>query len=915
MKKKAKRIVSAICALAMCAAMVPAAAFAEDSTVPETTVTLAADGGAYDADDDINVITGSEITLQGDATGTEHKWSVSANGGYDVSGIQITSDTSDSTITVKVTKPGVYTVRHSWNTGLAWPMATDFEIFTIEVSAEKLTAGDLEIYVETAGLPEGQPATLNFTLHYRSTTGPGGSGNFDGVFTPIAFTGTFSEESGTRVRLAPAEGSADRELLTGYYRLDYEKTGTSQVWNEDEIRKEESIYFEVTEDKMVRFCSSGGNIISDYESFSTVAMRPASNVYTLTFNTDGGNAILPALYAAGMEATLPTAIREGYAFAGWDTNGDGQADVQANGAYTVSADATLKAIWTESDTPETDPDTPEVDPVPPETDPVTPNPDEEDGVTVDKTATDLVDDKSNVTLTVGGGEETTASDVVFVLDKSASSDIRQEAMNMLTELQAQAGEGNIINVGVVNFEKGVLEQLELTALNDENYDTIEDAMIFHDVASSGTNIYAGLVAGEAMLDADTTVDDADKHLVLVTDGVGYLWGDGNGNNVFSIYSESISNGEENLYASHETIDWHHDSATYYDEFQDMLKWYNTHSNSIAADMDRYQVTYEEGQYKAKDYGVTSNQGENTDWSVIPKFKTENSYVPYELESTTASAPDAAIYMVAREWIKIAGKYNAYAYADPRYEKNGKYLWAYNAISNLGDLGDASYALPENVADYKGMFDAVKSTVLYDIEKGTVTDVIGSNFDVASLDSFVLTVGGTEMKGTVNGNTVTFDNGNYVVTYQPGENEQFTWAINVPVKDGAAVQLTYTVKLVNKATAPGDYTVPTNEEAKLDYTSTTGGQGTEEFPVPEVSYNVPETTTVTVTGTPTPDEHPDIAEGIANGTWGAAPTATPAATSTIPQTSDSLPLGALIVVAIVAAGAVCGLVVLRKRNEQ
>ena len=72
---------------------------------------------------------------------------------------------------------------------------------------------------------------------------------------------------------------------------------------------------------------------------------------------------------------------------------------------------------------------------------------------------------------------------------------------------------------------------------------------------------------------------------------------------------------------------------------------------------------------------------------------------------------------------------------------------------------------------------------------------------------------------------------------------------------------------------------------------------------------------TVTATPKPDEHPDIAEGIANGTWGGAPTATPAQTMSVPQTSDSLPMGALIVVAIVAAGAVCGLVVLRKRNEQ
>ena len=73
-----------------------------------------------------------------------------------------------------------------------------------------------------------------------------------------------------------------------------------------------------------------------------------------------------------------------------------------------------------------------------------------------------------------------------------------------------------------------------------------------------------------------------------------------------------------------------------------------------------------------------------------------------------------------------------------------------------------------------------------------------------------------------------------------------------------------------------------------------------------------------TSTATGDTHPDIAEGIANGTWGAAPAASSdpaAATSTIPQTSDNLPLAALVIVAVVAAGAVCGLVVLRKRSNQ
>ena len=65
-----------------------------------------------------------------------------------------------------------------------------------------------------------------------------------------------------------------------------------------------------------------------------------------------------------------------------------------------------------------------------------------------------------------------------------------------------------------------------------------------------------------------------------------------------------------------------------------------------------------------------------------------------------------------------------------------------------------------------------------------------------------------------------------------------------------------------------------------------------------------------------DEHPDIAEGIENGTWGGAPSATPdPATGVIPQTSDSLPLTALIVVLAVAAAAIVVLVVLRKRGRK
>ena len=70
-------------------------------------------------------------------------------------------------------------------------------------------------------------------------------------------------------------------------------------------------------------------------------------------------------------------------------------------------------------------------------------------------------------------------------------------------------------------------------------------------------------------------------------------------------------------------------------------------------------------------------------------------------------------------------------------------------------------------------------------------------------------------------------------------------------------------------------------------------------------------------TPKPDDHPDIAEGIANGTWGGAPSATPTpvANGLIPQTSDTLPLTALVVVLIVAAVAIVALIIVKKRNNK
>ncbi len=471
-----------------------------------------------------------------------------------------------------------------------------------------------------------------------------------------------------------------------------------------------------------------------------------------------------------------------------------------------------------------------------------------------KTATDL--DKGGntvVSLGIGADEEKTVSDVVFVLDKSASTDIRTEAMNMLEELHNQSKEGNVIKVGVVNFETGVLDFLELTELNDSNLEDIRKHIIFGKAVSSGTNIPAGISKGLEMLNADETVKAENKHLVLVTDGVGYLWNATNADGetvAYTIYSESVANGEENLYASHETIDWHHDKS-YYAEFSDIAQWYADHQ-AYGELIDQYQNTFDgTGQYQASVYGVEHGRGYDTDWSSVesPKFSGEYSYAPAENLYSIPSAADGAMYKVAELWtdIKDSG-YNAYAYEDPRYTQ---YMWASNAISSLSTIGGYSDTLPTNEDEYDGMFDGVKSSILYAVESGNVHDEIGNDFDLVSLDTLSLTVGNQVLEPVVSGNVANFGTPDeagvypYSVTYVKETDgngnevsEYFDWKINTPVEKANPIQLSYTLHLVNRSDVSGDYTVPTNEIAELTYRSTdTNQENTLEFPVPTVTYHV------------------------------------------------------------------------------
>jgi len=71
------------------------------------------------------------------------------------------------------------------------------------------------------------------------------------------------------------------------------------------------------------------------------------NRYTVKFNTDGGDAIADVTENYNTDITLPTAVKTGYRFDGWNTASDGTGTSYAGGAkYTITADATLYAQYT-----------------------------------------------------------------------------------------------------------------------------------------------------------------------------------------------------------------------------------------------------------------------------------------------------------------------------------------------------------------------------------------------------------------------------------------------------------------------------------------------------------------------------------------------------------------------------------------
>ena len=427
---------------------------------------------------------------------------------------------------------------------------------------------------------------------------------------------------------------------------------------------------------------------------------------------------------------------------------------------------------------------------------------------------------SNVTLSLPSAEEALASDVVFVLDKSTSTKLEEQALGMLNKLKEQAKSTEAkVKVGVVIFNK----EANVTPLTDLATDdnTIEKAI--KQTISSGTNTHAGLLAGKQMLDEDNEVAANRKYLIFVSDGISYMY-DTDGK-ILPYYWIS----DNAPFYSCDPYSW---SFKYGNDEppKDWSKWVAQTGSTIATETVT-PILYAD--HRAAVNNHTLNIEEYTNVTGLAP----NQYT---------TCVDRALYYTYQTYAAAqAAGYNCYAVAK---ESSNNYHWGPDFMRYL--------AGGETVN-----FDKIQNDILYAVSAGsTVEDQMGDAFDFVP-GSLKLTVGGTELKSKANGNMTYFGdnaedlsetNCRFKVLYAP-DADAFVWTINENVSNFAPVQLTYTVKLTKPETAPGTYgtedlkgekNVPadkalfTNKRAVLNAINSAGAQLKPlDFPKPSVSYTV------------------------------------------------------------------------------
>ena len=401
-----------------------------------------------------------------------------------------------------------------------------------------------------------------------------------------------------------------------------------------------------------------------------------------------------------------------------------------------------------------------------------------------KTATNLDSNyESKVTLSLPSAEEKLDSDIVFVVDKSESSE-KESALSMLDAIRNQIDEGTKVNVGVVTFNT-VATQNGFFDLNAD-YEAIKEK--FDAPAISGTNLHAGILAGVDMLNKSST-DNNRKYLIVISDGITYTYD----KDAKIVPYYWLNDGQPYFSKDPYSWDFKYGAGTTFTTDQ-----WNTWRSKVENILKRETISpvlYSERETLTEENGVLAPQDGNYTSSV-----------------------DRTLYYSYLAYQSASEKYHCYA-IPAHTSKESTYPYRVSFMKYLGGNKEAS-------------FNEIKNDILYLIDTGSyVEDYMGYvegdyNFNfINDASKLTITVGRGDAQEKLDAVkiddnhygfgpvTVETDSSDKVTTYRynleyiPGnmtDTEHFVWHINVPVENLAPVALTYSVKLVNPKSASGTY---------------------------------------------------------------------------------------------------------------
>ena len=449
-----------------------------------------------------------------------------------------------------------------------------------------------------------------------------------------------------------------------------------------------------------------------------------------------------------------------------------------------------------------------------------------------KTATELDENlETKVTLSFPGKREAEPSDVVFVLDKSGASaqmDIFNQAKEFLSQISQKAkNDGLDIKVGVVLFNKRGNVQQQLTDVVT-GYDDILNAM--NSEVQSGTNMHAGLLAAKSILDADTAVKAENKHVILISDGATYLYCK-NGDYT-TPYTRSFGsvNGVNSMGGIWESQRREYNTDNAWKKFSDGSNFIFSQAMTSPQKLAEYLAYYKD-------------QYQNSD----------KNWAQYDYEYTVEAANNGTTNPIPLDVNAPCNCDIAYISADDTFQAMANAGYDMNVyFKNEADFDGSNFlkylARITNNGELDKDFAEIRAKLVDKIAAGsTVVDVIGADFDFVNEPAKIsLTANGEKLAPEkIDDATYGFGklaDGSYRFTlgYVDGDQEMLVLMLNEAASPSRPLVLEYSEHLVNVPTEPGTHTLKVNESAFLNPIDGYGVSGESyEFPVPTVTYTVPE----------------------------------------------------------------------------